>query len=152
MAEPDDRRILWRLIAEIGPCMLTTRVGADLRARPMIGVAQPDGAAIWFLSDRAGGKDADLAADRHACLTYADPRMGLFVSLSGTIEIISDRRAVEALWSGAPDHLCKTEHPAEAKALRFVPTAAEYWDGSGSTLSAPDEARTARIGFEEKRA
>lgn len=125
-----DRDRIWRAILEIGTCMMVTRDGEILRARPMQALAEPDENAVWFLSDGETHKDREIAQDSHVCLAFADVEQDLYVSLSGTLEVIKDPEKVAALLS--EDDETDEDELDEAQdliALRFTPEIGEIWDG-----------------------
>lgn len=125
-----DRDRIWRAILEIGTCMLVTRDGNDLRARPMQALAEPDENAVWFLSDRNTHKDGEVRADPNTCLAFADVDEDLYVSLSGRLEVIDDSERVATLLSEDEDLDEDDKQAAEELiALRFTPDTGEIWDG-----------------------
>jgi general stress protein 26 len=70
-----------------------------------------------------------------ANLSFADTAHGAYVSLSGHVEISTDREAIKRLWTP----LAKPWFPEGPDSnnlalLKFVPDAADYWDGPGSKM------------------
>lgn len=134
-----DRDRIWRAIVEIGTCMMVTRDGEMLRARPMQALAEPEENTIWFLSERDAHKDQEVTVDPHTCLAFANVDDDLYVSLSGHMEIVDDRTRINALLADSEDddsqvQETKSEGADTAAAetlvaLRFTPEAGEIWDG-----------------------
>ena len=65
---------VWEVVGKVGVCMMTTHFADGLRARPLEARADRDENVIWFLSDRRGAKDDEIAAYPSICLTFIDPR------------------------------------------------------------------------------
>lgn len=125
-----DKDKIWRAVLEIGTCMLVTRDGAMLRARPMQALAEPDENAVWFLSDREAHTDVEIAEQSQVCLSFADVNEDLYVSLSGPMAVIDDAERVASLL--ADDDTADDDDRLEAKdlvALKFMPELGEIWDG-----------------------
>jgi general stress protein 26 len=85
----DDSSKVWDLAEKIGFCMLTTRSGTDLRARPVSAYAERDGNAFYFLTDVASHKDEKIARHPNVCLAFADAKGQNYVSISGIAEDIA---------------------------------------------------------------
>jgi general stress protein 26 len=135
MEEEQGRELLWRLVTKIQICMMSTRDGGEVRARPMKGFATPERNAIWFLSDRDGAKTDEIATDPTACLTYADIRGNSYVSLSGTLTEVRDPDQVEQLLSEAGEAYFPERSKDERVALlHFSPDRGEYWDAPSNPL------------------
>ena len=98
---PYDRDDLWRIVAGIKVAMMTTQASDGmLRSRPMLYAAvEPDG-HIWFFTRANSWMVVEAAGpDAPVNLAYADPEASRFVSLSGTAEIVGDRRKIAELWN-----------------------------------------------------
>lgn len=126
----DDIDRIWRAIIEIGTCMMVTRDGDILRARPMQALPEPDENAIWFLSEKETHKDSEIENQPKICLAFADVEDDLYVSLSGTLEVIRDEERITTLLSD--DAEVEDDEAEAAKnliALLFKPEIGEIWDG-----------------------
>jgi hypothetical protein len=131
-----DQDRIWRAAVEIGTCMMVTRHGDALRARPMQALVDRDENTIWFLSDRSTHKNGKGIASSRACLAFSDVEEDLYVSLSGQIDVIDDRTKVAALLS-VGDRLDDDERVVaeDLIALRFIPDTGEIWDGWGPSAN-----------------
>jgi general stress protein 26 len=137
---------VWDLIEKVGVGMFVTVTGADLRARPL--EARPDraGGVIWFVIDRRGAKDDEIAARSACCLTFVHASEKAYLSLTGHAETWSDptmagqiwRRTDDVWWPDGP-------HDPNVLVMRFTPTTAELWDGPASAAVAAFEFAKARI-------
>ena len=122
-----------QLIKDLPIAMLTT-IDADgsLGSRPMAALEMDAHGALWFFTDLRSPKVEHL---RVANLTFSDTAHARYVSLSGRGEIVTDRGPIEALWTSAakpwfPDGPGSTN----LALLKFVPDAADYWDGPSSRM------------------
>lgn len=125
----------WEMMDRIGACMLVTKRGATLRARPMHALVSREENCVWFLSDRRGHKDEELRHDPQSALVFADKAGSDFLSVAGESEVVEDRGKVAALWNGAAAAYWPTgKDDPNIQVLRFLPESAEYWDGPSSSV------------------
>ncbi len=101
MTHHTDQDRAWEMIEQIGMCMLVTYDGSgdQLRARPMDAHAAREEDAIYFLTDVRSHKDDEVEINDNVCLTFADNGGWRFVSVTGTANVLDDRRKVHELWS-----------------------------------------------------
>ncbi len=94
---PDDHDYA-TLLSAYPTALLTTR-GEDghLRCRPMAMRQQVRGEEIWFATALRSKKCRELAADPRCALAFLGED-GTTLSISGTGEVIPDRKLVLALW------------------------------------------------------
>ena len=128
-----DLAIVAKLIEDIPIAMLTT-IDADgaLASRPMAALEMDDQGALWFYTDLRSAKLAHL---RIASLSFTDIAHATYVSLSGRAEIDTDREHIERLWTSfAKPWFPDGPESTHLGLLKFVPDAADYWDGPGSRM------------------
>ncbi len=125
-----NREALWDKIKDVRIAMMTTDEGDGvLRSRPMY-TQQPEfDGDIWFFTRDDSAKTDEVAKDKQVNLSYASEKKDLYVSVSGTAQVVHDRAKAEELWSPPlkawfPDGL---DDPHLAL-LRVRATQAEYWD------------------------
>jgi general stress protein 26 len=120
----------WALMREIGTAMLVTHDGHGdhLRARPMAAHPQPDENTIYFLTDAATAKDAEIERNTNVCLAFADSRGQKFVSVTGLAEVSNDRAKIKQLWTPAAKVFWNDENDPSIRIVRVAASAAEYWD------------------------
>jgi general stress protein 26 len=128
-----DRAHVASLITDI-PIAMLCNVQADgaLSSRPMSALEMDAEGALWFFTDLRSEKVEHL---RVVNLSFADMAHGTWVSLSGHGEIDTDRGRIQRLWTP----LAKPWFPAGPEStdlalLKFVPDAADYWDGPSSSM------------------
>lgn len=128
---------IWKKMSHQRDCMFVDRDGPRLRARPMAPVVKEEERAIWFVTDRRGAKDDEIARDAEVCLAFVDHSDHFHLSVSGRAAVVTDHAKMKEIWTphmeaffpGGP------EDP-NAILLKVEPDAAEYWDGDGSIVSA----------------
>lgn len=135
MANDSDIDHVWRLIEKIGFCMLSTHDGEAIRARPMAAYVVREENAIYFLTDSASHKDADIERNPHVCLAFADAGAQKYVSLSGRAVISNDRLKIKGLWSTPAKAWWNSPDDPSIRVLKFTPDDAQYWDSPGTVVS-----------------
>lgn len=126
---------VWEEIEGQRVCMFVDHDGQTPRARPMAPLARRDENRIWFLTDRASGKVADLRDESPVCLTFQDKADNWFVSLVGAASVVDDPAKVAELWA-APmkEYFAGPEDPAIVL-IAFEPLEADVWTGPGRMLA-----------------
>jgi general stress protein 26 len=125
----------WKLMKDIGFCMLTTHTGDDIRARPMSPHFEPIENAIYFLTDSQSPKDDEIEAKPNVCLSFSDPSGQKYVSLSGNAEVSNDRERIRELWSTPAKAWWDSPDDPDIRILKVSPKFAEYWDSPGTVVS-----------------
>jgi general stress protein 26 len=135
MAEQNPTDRVWSAIEDIRFCMLTSRDGEQLRARPMAAFPDRQAECVWFFTDERAHKDDEIARNPQVCMAFADTKNNTYVSVSGRAELRRDEAKKKELWSvhlqawfpGGPDD-------PKVVLLRVEPGEAELWDGTSSSL------------------
>ncbi len=98
----NDARRYAELLGEFQTAVLTTR-GADghYHARPMAMRTRVRGEEIWFATTIESKKVRDLEHEPRCALVFFDASGGTTISLSGTGEVIRDRKLLRELWDPA---------------------------------------------------
>jgi general stress protein 26 len=124
------------LLARYRTALLTTR-GEDghFHSRPMAMRQRVRGEEIWFATSISSKKVQELEREPHCALVFFESQGGDTLSLSGTGEVIRDRKLVHELWDPSwrrwfpegPDQ-------RDLALLRVMPEHVERHDGeSGRT-------------------
>lgn len=135
MADRDPVERVWALVEKIGICMLVSRDGDDLRARPMAAFFERDQNVIYFLTDAQSHKDEEIVRDQHVVLAFADTGSQTYLSLTGTAEVSNDRDLVRKLWSTPAKAGWDSPDDPSIRVLKIVPKDAQYWDSPGTVVS-----------------
>jgi general stress protein 26 len=128
--------VLLDKIKDVKIAMLTTidQDGA-LHSRPMATLKAEEDGELWFFTGASSPKVAEVKDDQRVNLSYADPGDTLFVSVSGTAQLVRDPAKAKELWSP----LMKAWFPEglddpNLGLLRVKIEKAEYWDGPSSKM------------------
>lgn len=129
------RNVIWKHVRSIHICMMITLDGTQMRARPMTGIARPETNSIWFFSDKTTHKDEEIRRNPSACLTFADMKEQVFVSISGQLNCVSDIDLIHDLWNeGAATYFPDGPDDPNIVLLKFTPESGEYWDAPSSSI------------------
>ena len=132
-----DVATFWKLVEDIGECMLVSEDGAFLRARPMVGRVDAEAGRIRFLTRADSAKTQEVEKDHQVCLCYVDPEDGNYVSVSGLARSVRDEALQKDLWTvmaqawfeGGPDD-------PDVRVLEVQPVRAEYWRSDDNSVIA----------------
>jgi general stress protein 26 len=133
--DTDDSERVWELMKKVGICMLATRDGALIRARPMGAYVRREENAVYFLTDARRHKDDEIARDPHVCLAFADSRGQTYVSLTGRATISADRDKIRELFTTPAKAWWDSADDPNIRVLTVTPNDAEYWDSPGTVVS-----------------
>ncbi|HTN53147.1 MAG TPA: pyridoxamine 5'-phosphate oxidase family protein [Anaeromyxobacter sp.] len=132
----DPHRAIATLLSGFRTALLATR-GEDghLRCRPMAMRHEVRGEEIWFATAPDSAKVKDLEHEPRCALVFFEPSDGTTVTVSGTGEVIRDRKLMSELWDGSwsrwfpggPD-------PRQVALLRVIPEHVERHDGGTGRL------------------
>jgi general stress protein 26 len=120
------------LLAAFRTALLTTRGVEDghLHARPMAMRQQVRGEEIWFATSLASNKCKDLEANPQCALTFFDAAEGTTVSISGTGEVLKDKKLALELWDPSwARWFPEGPEQRELALLRVIPEHVERHDG-----------------------
>lgn len=125
------------MIKDIDFCMLTTIDEAgDPHSRPMSsnGDIDPNG-DLWFFTGVSSHKVMEVARAPKVNVSFADPKNQQYVSVTGTAQLVRDRKKIEELWRPEfkmwfPDG----KDDREIALLRISLEKGEYWDSPSSTV------------------
>lgn len=127
---------LKELMKDIKFAMLTT-VGEDnqLHSRPMTLKAADFDGDLWFIISRSKAPAREIEDIHQVNVSFADANNMKFISVTGTGEIIVDRKKVEELWNP----MYKAWFPEgvndpDIAALKVQVTSADVWDSPSSKV------------------
>lgn len=128
---------LGKLIAKVKYAMLTTAdEDGTLRSRPMA-TQKPDDfdGDLWFYTRASAPKVDEVEHEHQVNLAYADPSDQLFVSVSGTANLVRDQAKSKELWTPAMKAwFPKGPEDPDLALLKVKVEKAEYWDTPNSTI------------------
>lgn len=124
------------LIKDVHIAMLTT-VAEDgsLRARPMANPSRPFDGTLWFITRVDSGKTDEIRHDSEVLVSYAEPKDGKYIALSGKARIVRDREQIHEHWTpAAKAWFPEGESDPAAALIQVSVESAEYWDANRSTI------------------
>jgi len=129
---------LWPLIKGIKFAMFTTHEGnGHLHSRPMTtqNKTMPDD-KLWFFMSVKGGAVQELAQQAQVNISYADTGEDVYVSVSGSAEVVDDKTQREALWTKFSQAWFPggVDDP-DLALVRVTVSHAHYWNANESKLT-----------------
>lgn len=123
-------------IKDIRIAMMTTiENDQDLHSRPMYTNTPEDDGTLWFFTEQDSSKVNEVQKDRHVNLGYSSPSDNLYVAISGTAKVVTDRAKIKELWSeGLRGWFPKGSDDPNIALLKVTIDRGEFWDTPNSTL------------------
>jgi general stress protein 26 len=128
----DVKTRLVNALKKLDTVMVTTKAeNGTLRARPMaVADVDVDG-VMWFVTSKESEKTHEILHDARAVISAQEK--GLYVSLSGTLEVVVDRKRVHDLWKGVwKAWFPEGKDDPSIVLIRLRPEIGEYWDQTGT--------------------
>jgi len=132
----DPAKKLRKLIKGARVAMLTT-VAADgsLRSRPMATRAADFNGELWFFTRYHSPKSDEVQENQKVNVTYASPKNGRYVSVSGTATLVRDPEKVKELWRGAlKEWFPEGKKDPDLALLKVTVDRAEFWDANENRM------------------
>ena len=126
----EQRADLFKRLESTPTCMLITQEeGGGMRVRPMTTQRVEEPGVIWMFMGASSHLAADIEANPHVLLTYADTGDSAFAAVRGFATALRDPAKAKELWSklaeawfpGGPDD-------ANLLLLRIALSSAEHWE------------------------
>ncbi len=126
-----DAELLQDKVKDIHTAMLTTvEPDGSLRSRPMVSLEADTDGSLWFLTLIHAPKVEEVQHHREVNLSYVKGD-DLFVSISGSAELVQDQKKIQALWK--PSYKMwfeKGVNDPDLALIKVTARRAEYWDPS----------------------
>ena len=133
---PDGVRKISELIKDIHIAMMTTSApDGSLDTRPMAIQSTGFFGDLWFLTRLESGKVAEIEANPHVSLAFADTSNAVYVALKGRASISSVRSKIHELWN--PMYKAwfpEGEEDPSIAVLRVEVSEGQYWEASSSAF------------------
>ena len=123
-------------IKDIRIAMMTTiENGQELHSRPMYTNTPDNDGKLWFFTEQDSSKVSEVQQDRHVNLGYSKPEDNLYVAISGTAKVVTDRTKIKELWSeGLRAWFPKGSDDPNIALLCVTIDKGEFWDTPNATL------------------
>lgn len=139
----------WTMVDEFDTCMVVTRTGGTLRARPMAPRISEERREILFLTDGNSHKVEEVEADDDVALTFS--KHGKYVSVAGKARISSDRALVDKIWdSEAEAWMPNGKDDPSVVVLIVDPAEAELWNVKANKIEQAWEFAKAYLGDKDR--
>jgi len=129
---------LWPLIKDMKFAMFTTHDGnGHLDSRPMTtqNNTMPDD-KLWFFMSVKGGAAQELAQQPQVNISYADLGKDVYVSVSGSAQVVDDKAQKQALWTKfAQAWFPGGVDDPDLALVRVTVNYAHYWNTSENKLT-----------------
>ena len=134
-ADPAMLEKLSGMIKHIQTAMLTSEDGPHLRARPMVAAQKEFTGELFFYTHASAHKVSEVDAHERVGVSYADSHHQLYVSLSGTAQVVQDKAEIAAHWAEP----MRTWFPKgiddpDIAILKVSVDQAEYWDAPSRAM------------------
>src|SRR5262249_23976081 len=122
------------------------RFASGLRARPLEARPDRENNAIYFVTDRRGLKDDEIAAAPEVCFVVVDPKDKAYLSITACATVMRDTTKAAEIWKRTDD-VWWPGGPSDPNVLvrRLEPQRAKLWDGPASSAVAAFEFAKARL-------
>ena len=117
--------------------MLTTlEKDGTLRSRPMATMQLDGEGNLWFFTSLSSPKIEETQSGQQVNLSYARTDKQDYLSVSGTAELVHDKKKMQALWSPwLKPWFPKGPDDPELALLKVGIIAVEYWDAPDSAMA-----------------
>jgi general stress protein 26 len=126
---------LAELIGKVRIAMLTTITeDGSLRSRPVITRNARSDGDLWVITRRESAKVHQVNKNQWVSLGYASPADNIYVSVSGTAEVVSDPKKAEEVWDPSyRNWLPGGPTDPDLALIRVRVAQAEYWNAPPQT-------------------
>lgn len=124
------------MIKDVRVAMLTTQdQDGSLRSRPMATQDAPFDGTLWFFTNIKSEKSHEIQDHEQVNISYANPDKPIYVSVSGSAELIQDPEKAKILWNTfVQAWFPKGPADPDLALLRIQVEKAEYWDIQSSKM------------------
>lgn len=132
----DNVKLVGEKIKGIRIAMMTTAEDdGTLRSRPMATQDMAFDGTLWFFTLEDSPKVGEVQQNRQVNLSYAKPDDELYVSISGTAQVVRDQQKIKELWKPLlKAWFPKGQDDPELALLKVDVRQAEYWDAPSSKM------------------
>jgi len=139
----------WDMIKGFDTCMVTTRDGETLRARPMAPRLSKERGEILFITEKSSHKVGEVAGDDQVACTFT--KHGEYVALSGTASVTQDRARIDEIWDAEMEAwMPQGKDGPDVAVLVIKPSQAEIWDVKTNKITQAYEFAKAYLGDKDR--
>ncbi len=120
--------------ARIGMLTTVSEEGV-LHARPMALPDKPFDGLLWFITRNGSGKTEEIRHDSQVLVSFAEPKDGKYISLSGRAAVVHDRALIHEHWTPmAKAWFPEGENDPAVTLIQIRVEEAQYWESNSSSL------------------
>lgn len=144
-----DSEKFWELLKGFDTCMVTTRDGERLRARPMAPQLSKDRGEILFVTEKDTHKVEEIERDSQVALAFT--KHGQYVAVSGTARVSTDKALIDEAWDAEVETWMPEDKDSPNVAILAVsPRFAELWDVTSNKVVVAYELAKAYVKGDEQ--
>lgn len=139
----------WEMVDDFDTCMVVTRDGGKLRARPMAPRIDHERRQILFLTERSSHKVDEIESDAEVAVTFS--KHDEYVSVSGRAHVSGDRQLIDKIWDAeAEAWMPEDKNDPNVAVLVVEPDQAEVWDTRTNKITQAWEFAKALVGEKDR--
>ena len=129
-------KLLTEKIKGIRVAMMTTAESdGSLFSRPMATLDMESDGDLWFFTQASTPKVQDVQRHQQVNLSYTKPDDNLFISVSGTAQLVRDHKKMKDLWKPyLKAWFPKGLEDPDLALLQVTAHHAEFWDAPSGTM------------------
>jgi general stress protein 26 len=139
----------WDMASEFQTCMMVTRDGNKMRARPMQPHVAKDRQAILFVTDKNSDKCGEVDSEQETCLTFEKP--GKWLSVSGQASVSTAADLKDIVWDNqAEAWMAQGKDDPSVAVVVIRPSRAEMWNVESNKVAQAWEFAKAYTGVQDR--
>lgn len=139
----------WALVEDFDTCMVVSKDGERLRARPMAPKISNDRREILFVTDRQSHKVEEIEANPQVAVSFT--KSGEYLAVSGKARVSTDRALIDDAWDAEVEAwMPQGKDGPNVAVLAVVPEFAELWDTSTNSVKYAYELAKSYFGDQER--
>ena len=113
--------------------MLTTVTAeGHLHAHPMTTQQTEFDGDVWFIGSKSSQQVQDMQARPQVNVSYSEPSKGVYVSINGTAELVTDPAKLDELWSDFyKAYFEGGKNDPDIQLIKIAAHGGEYWESDG---------------------
>lgn len=114
---------------------VTALTKLPLSTRPMATQKVDEDGSLWFMSDKNSSKNHEIQNDNRVQLFYSNQSSYEYLSISGTAEIIFDKKLIDEMWSSiAKAWFTEGKDDPAISLVKVTPEEGYYWDTKNNKM------------------
>lgn len=139
----------WDRVGDFDTCMVVTRDGERLRARPMAPKVSKNRDEILFVTERSSHKVEEIERDPQVSCSFT--KHGEYLAVSGTARVSSERSLIDDAWDEEVEAwMPNGKDDPNVAVLAVRPEFAEVWDVTTSRVKYAYELAKAYFGDQDR--